>query len=79
MTMPDLCAQSAEPMNAEQARQWFSDAAASLRGQGADTVRYAVNDADNPTIFLVEGWRQCPDWNKTPPPNFLMVNTKSGT
>lgn len=74
--MPDLCAQSAEPMNGEQARQWFSDAANSLRAQGADTVRYAVDDSDNPTMFLVEGWYQCPDWSKTPEPNFLMVNAK---
>lgn len=71
MTMPDLRAQSNEPMNGEQARQWFSDAGASLRSQGADTVRYAVDDVDNPTMFLVEGWSKRPDWSKTPQPNFL--------
>ena len=57
---PDFIAQNGEPMTVEERRAWFDTRAEEMRAEGATWLQFAVDDADNPTVALVEGWRQQP-------------------
>ena len=68
---PDFAAQNGEPMTGKERQKWFQARAAEMKDQGATWLQMAVDDADNPTITLIEGWRQRP--TKQPAPLFLMT------
>jgi hypothetical protein len=40
---------------------WFQAAAAEAKGEGITWARYSVDDNENPTRALVEGWKVQPD------------------
>lgn len=57
---PDFIAQNAEPMTRDERRQWFRERAAEMRREGATWLQMSVDNADAPTVALVEGWRERP-------------------
>jgi hypothetical protein len=70
MNNPDYSVRLAEPMSDDELRQWFADTRADLAARGAVEFRFAVDDVEEPTMALVEGWLKRPDWNAVPPPQF---------
>lgn len=68
---PDFVAQSAELMTGNQRREWFQARAVEFKEQGATWLQFSVDDADNPKIALIEGWRARP--KVQPAPHFQMT------
>ena len=68
ITAPDFWAQTAEPMTDEERHAWIRHACMEAKDQGCIEVRAAMDDADNPKIVLVEGWKiRVHEW---PEPSF---------
>ena len=73
---PDFVAQSAELMAVDRAMVWFRERTEEMASKGATWVQQSVDDADNPKIRLVEGWRVRP--KDQPSPHFQMTSTSTG-
>ncbi len=73
MSKPDFSVQSGDPMTNDERRQWICNAIQDLRKCGATETRAAVDNADTPTIVLVEGWITRPNWSDVPEPEFFMI------
>ena len=71
MTDPDFVAQTAEPMTADERREWFKVHYAEFREKGATWGQMAVDDTYDPMILLCEGWIVRP--NVQPEPHFQMT------
>lgn len=69
-TLPDFFTQTAEPMTEWEGRAWFKARWSEMHQRGATWARFSVDNADNPTIRLCEGWRVRPDRE---PPQFFMT------
>lgn len=63
---PDFSRQSAEPMTADERKEWFIEAGQAMHKDGAIWFQYSVDDADNPTIALIEGWERRPETQPKP-------------
>lgn len=63
---PDFSRQTAEPMTAREGSAWFRKAADSMTACGATWFQFSIDDADNPKISLIEGWRERPDPQPSP-------------
>lgn len=57
---PDYLAQTAEPMTPDERREWFRSRAREAGAQGCVHGRMSVDDAENPTMALVEAWKVRP-------------------
>lgn len=69
---PDFSAQTAEPLTADERRQWFQSRAKEFRDKGAVEVRVSIDDTHSPMISLTEGWLTKP--KNPPPPHFHMTH-----
>ena len=58
---PVYIAQTAEPMSRDERRAWFQARGDDAREKGATWLRFSVDDAEKPTMALVEGWLKRPD------------------
>ena len=50
----------AAKLSGEGLLEWFRECAVEARKEGAVLLRYSVDDAEAPTMALVEGWRKRP-------------------
>jgi len=67
---PDFVAQNGEILTGGEAFRWFQARAAGFSEKGATWLRMTVDDADNPTLRLIEGWLIRP--HPEPPAHFLL-------
>lgn len=71
MREPDFLAQSGEPMTPDVRQDWYKIRAKEMQEKGATWFQYSVDDADNPEITLIEGWKDRPAHQ--PPPHFQIA------